>query len=252
MLCSDCVNADAEGRQRRQRLPLFRVDPNADPLPPRSEVQKVLIDGRVLDFEKTRVTLRAEELRQLANETIHGGGEGVMPLATTEEIRRALHALFAPGYVVLDEVWVNGKRVDMLALAKVERAPGIIGIEVKISRADWQEELRNPPKAEAPRAACNQWWLATNSRRVFRDEEVPPTWGVLIVEGAPQRVVTHRDAPVRAQEPDHDLLRSVMRRVAQTMSVESDFEQRVEHEIRARLHQAAAMAEIRPLFRKRP
>lgn len=55
----------------------------------------------------------------------------------------------------------------------------IHGIEMKISRGDWQRELANPKKAEEIHQYCDYWWLAA-ARNVVKDvEEIPPGWGFL-------------------------------------------------------------------------
>lgn len=59
------------------------------------------------------------------------------------------------------------------------RGLAIHGIEMKISRSDWQRELANPEKAEAIHQHCDYWWLAA-TRGVVKDvEEIPPGWGFL-------------------------------------------------------------------------
>lgn len=54
------------------------------------------------------------------------------------------------------------------------------GFEIKVSRRDWQKELKTPQKAEAFFKYCDHWWLVS-PEDVARPEELPPTWGHLVV-----------------------------------------------------------------------
>ena len=62
------------------------------------------------------------------------------------------------------------------------RGLAINGFEVKISRSDWQTELKNPAKAEAMARNCDYWWIVA-AKGVVRDGELPPTWGLFEVDG---------------------------------------------------------------------
>jgi hypothetical protein len=56
----------------------------------------------------------------------------------------------------------------------------IQGFEVKVSRNDWLNELKNPSKAEEIAQYCDRWWVVT-PEGIIRDGELPPTWGHFIV-----------------------------------------------------------------------
>lgn len=67
------------------------------------------------------------------------------------------------------------------------------GFEVKVSRADWLTELRDPEKAEAWAAHCHYFWLVASDKSIVRDD-LPNGWGLLVPHGASLKVAA---APVR-------------------------------------------------------
>ena len=57
------------------------------------------------------------------------------------------------------------------------------GHEVKISRADWLAELRDPTKAEAFRPYMHYWWLVVPDKSIVKPGELPEGWGLLTIRG---------------------------------------------------------------------
>lgn len=98
--------------------------------------------------------------------------------------------------------------------AKGERRQVLHGHEVKVSRADWLTELRDPTKAEAWRRYCDRWWLVA-PRDVVRGD-LPDGWGHLAPDARGRlRVVVQ--APLLTPEPMPVHVRAqVMRAVAKT------------------------------------
>lgn len=71
----------------------------------------------------------------------------------------------------------------------------IHGFEVKVSRADWLTELRDPEKAEAWARHCHYFWLVAADKRIVQDD-LPDGWGLLVPHGRSLRVArtpTRRD-----------------------------------------------------------
>jgi hypothetical protein len=64
----------------------------------------------------------------------------------------------------------------------------IHGFEVKVSRADFANEMKNGAKAEAIMQFCHHWSLATPPGLV-RVDELPPTWGLVTFDGKTLRTV---------------------------------------------------------------
>jgi hypothetical protein len=52
------------------------------------------------------------------------------------------------------------------------------GMEVKVSRADWLRELKQPAKAAAFMAVVDYWWLVC-PKGVADVTELPPGWGMM-------------------------------------------------------------------------
>lgn len=57
------------------------------------------------------------------------------------------------------------------------------GFEIKVSRADWLRELKEPAKAEAFATYCDFWYVAAGARDIVRPDELPEGWGLLVPRG---------------------------------------------------------------------
>ena len=60
--------------------------------------------------------------------------------------------------------------------------------EIKVSRSDWLQELRNPKKAEMIARYVDRFWVVSPSVKVVKPSEVPGTWGLLLAHGSGLRV----------------------------------------------------------------
>lgn len=65
----------------------------------------------------------------------------------------------------------------------------VSGFEIKVSRADWVKEMRNPAKAEEIAQYCDRWWLVVDDEKIVQAGELPPTWGMMAPKGDGLRVV---------------------------------------------------------------
>jgi hypothetical protein len=89
----------------------------------------------------------------------------------------------------------------------------IHGFEIKVSRADFLNELRNPDKAEAFRRYCDRWWLVAASRTIVKDD-LPAGWGMLWPRSG--SLVVSRGAPELTPEPmPREMMAAVFRRAAE-------------------------------------
>lgn len=61
------------------------------------------------------------------------------------------------------------------------------GFEIKVSRSDWQRELKNPDKAETISQYCERWWIVA-PKALVKKEELPVTWGLLELESDKLRI----------------------------------------------------------------
>lgn len=84
------------------------------------------------------------------------------------------------------------------------------GFELKASRSDWQRELKQPAKAESICRYCDRWWIVAGDKGIVRDDELPPTWGLLVLNGA--GLVQVKAAPALTPQPiDRDFLAGLLR-----------------------------------------
>lgn len=106
-----------------------------------------------------------------------------------------------------------GRQMDAFAMGLwPSRGLARHGFEIKVSRADWLKELKQPHKAEAFARFCHYWWIAVpEATEIVMDLELPDGWGLLEVKGG--KVWTVRDAPRReAQDLTIDFIAALLRR----------------------------------------
>lgn len=126
------------------------------------------------------------------------------------------------------------------------------GFEVKASRADWLNELKQGCKAEASMRWVNRWWLVTVNG-VVREGEVPESWGLMLLNGRGLRVATQ--APVREREPAPGwLLGNILSRFAKTLELDIPSQESIRQRIRNEERESASkehLAQQRLLVQKR-
>ena len=92
------------------------------------------------------------------------------------------------GWCLFTEVpnasWGGTRRTDALVLNLSSQSQTLEGFEIKVSRADWLNELRQPEKsAQGLLEYVNRWWLVVGSKDLVKDGELPEGWGLLIPRG---------------------------------------------------------------------
>lgn len=55
----------------------------------------------------------------------------------------------------------------------------LVGHELKVSRADWLNELNKPGKSDPWADQCHEWWLVVNDPAIVHDGELPAGWGLM-------------------------------------------------------------------------
>lgn len=84
------------------------------------------------------------------------------------------------------------------------------GFEIKISRADFLNELKNPAKSDEIMKYCDKWWIVCPSKMIDK-RELPPTWGLMEVRG--NKLVMARPAPLlKSVSPDRAFIAALLRR----------------------------------------
>lgn len=137
----------------------------------------------------------------------------------TAEVKALLADRFsAPVYSILFEVpnatgGGRGRSADALAMGLwPSRGLLLHGFEIKVSRSDWLRELKRPEKADAVCRYCDRWWIVAGSEGIVKDEELPPTWGLLVANHS--KLWTQVDAPpLEPAAMDRAFLASIMRQV---------------------------------------
>jgi len=102
---------------------------------------------------------------------------------------------------VKSSVGFGNRRADGIAVA-MWRSLGleIHGFEVKCSRADWLNELKDGGKSDEIFKYCNRWWIVIGDASIVKDGELPPTWGLQTPHGQGLKVL------VKAPKLDPDPL----------------------------------------------
>jgi len=108
------------------------------------------------------------------------------------------------GYATLFEV-ADGtgsnarRRADALVLNLwPSRGMELVGYEIKVSRADWLHEMKQPEKAWPVMQYCDRWTLIA-APGVAVPAEIPLNWGFIEFDGKKARVI--KPAPVLEAKP---------------------------------------------------
>lgn len=125
----------------------------------------------------------------------------------TDAVKTALRKRYAyPAWAFLEEVrdaagYDATRSADGLAMSLWKsRGLELHGFEIKASRSDWLKERDSPEKAEAISRYCDRWWLVVSDPSIVKDGELPPSWGLLALQGNASRVTlkTIKEAPVNS------------------------------------------------------
>lgn len=87
------------------------------------------------------------------------------------------------------------------------------GFEIKTSRNDFLNELRDPDKSNQIKRYCDKWWLVVADREIIRLGGVPDDWGILAPSAGKLRVI--KQAPRLTAAPiSRGFLACLLRNVA--------------------------------------
>lgn len=164
---------------------------------------------------------------------------------TTEQVRQLLRRRFAsPEWALLEEVAPatgGGTGYADAVAMNLWRSRGhvVYGFEIKVSRSDWQRELKKPAKAESVFQYCDGWYVVALPG-VVRDGELPAAWGILEVHGG--KLVEKVKPPKLAPTPlDRPFVASLVRRGFELLDHLSEGKQRQAiAEARAQIDQRVA------------
>lgn len=138
---------------------------------------------------------------------------------TTADVRKALRVRHnAAAWALLEEVADStgfaGRFCDAMAMG-LWKPRELHGFEIKVSRADWLRELKDPSKAEAFRQFCDRWWLVVSDRAIVRDGELPAGWGLMARDDADALRVLTQAPPLTPVAPTRDFLAALARRMVE-------------------------------------
>lgn len=125
----------------------------------------------------------------------------------------------SPAYCFLEQVADGtGARqhrwADAVAMSVwPSRGYDIHGIEVKVSKYDWQNELKNPAKSAAVQQYCNRWWIATPDDTIISPGELPPTWGWMVCNAKGSMKVIREAPALTPKTVSVEFVASILRNV---------------------------------------
>lgn len=150
---------------------------------------------------------------------------------------RSAHPESGGEWIVCNEVCEKtgasgGRRADAIAMNMwPSRGLAIHGFEIKVSRADWVKEMKNPAKAEAIWGFCDYWWLVVSDRSIVRDDELPQGWGLMVPHGKGlSRPV--KATKTEAVEPTRGFMASMLRTALQWRVDRAEIDDRVEQTVK--------------------
>lgn len=105
---------------------------------------------------------------------------------TTNELFSRLHSKYRrSGYLFFDELSnatgaLANRRADAAVLG-IWPSTGytLQGFEIKVSRADLNNELNDVEKWEAIGKYCDRWWLVVADKSIVNLQRLPAAWGVM-------------------------------------------------------------------------
>lgn len=160
-------------------------------------------------------------------------------VSTSEGLRALLRRKFPQDqFAMLHEVrdaagFGASRSIDVLMVGLwPSRGCQIEGMELKVSRSDWLRELKKPAKAEAFVPYCDRWWIVASSKDIVREDELPPTWGLMIPRGNGMGVI--KPAPQLKPEPvDRSLLAAILKRATNTLLDSPEVRSLIESKVKA-------------------
>lgn len=135
---------------------------------------------------------------------------------TTADVNAALRQRYTqPEWALMFEVAAStgwaGRYADAVAMNMYpSRGLALHGFEVKVSRSDWQRELKKPEKAEAISRYCDYWWLVTVPD-IVKDGELPLGWGLMELRGGVLKIKV-RAAERETVPVDRNFMAAMLRR----------------------------------------
>lgn len=143
-----------------------------------------------------------------------------MSTPSAADIRVALRERFPAGsHALMFEVgnatgFSTRRHADAIAMGLwPSRGMEVEGIEIKVSRGDWQRELCQPDKSAPIQKFCDRWWIAA-PKGLIDPAELPKTWGLLELNGKGALRVKVRAPALDAARLDRTFVAAILRRAS--------------------------------------
>jgi len=139
-----------------------------------------------------------------------------------------------PAYVVLPQVGnrtgLECSRYADAVVVSTYPSRGIyaVGVEIKVSRSDWQQELAEPAKAEAILKYCLYWYVAA-PKGLIDPAEMPEQWGLIECDARGTRIAK-RAPKLSPVAPSWGFVAAVTRRLAENVITREEHERRLQEE----------------------
>ena len=156
---------------------------------------------------------------------------------TTREIEERIASAFsAPNWHTLFQVRNDGgfnadRTCDAMAVGLwPSSGHKLLGFEIKVSRADWLRELKDPWKAEAFAKFCDEWWLVIPRADMVKPGELPEGWGVMVPHSSGLKRAHHAKAREKVEPLERGLFAAMMKRAStmESKEIQSHFDRGME------------------------
>lgn len=110
--------------------------------------------------------------------------------------------------------WERESRADAIAMDLwPSKGLELIGFEIKTSRQDWLNELKNLAKCEPIKQFCDRWYVVYDNQSIVRDwkDKIPEDWGLMYLDYNGKFVVKKESPKLKPKPIDRAFLASLMR-----------------------------------------
>lgn len=151
----------------------------------------------------------------------------------SNDLIKLLKARFCqPAWVTIsecsDRTGFRNRAADLIALGIwPSRGLEIVGFEVKASRTDWLNELKNPAKADVIASQCDRWYLAVTDKSIVQPGELPAKWGLIVPHGAITKIEVEAELEKKG-DVKRSFFMAMIRRIVEGTVPKDDVEKRVE------------------------
>lgn len=110
----------------------------------------------------------------------------------------------------------NCRTADAMAMSLwPSRGIHILGFEVKQSRSDWLNEIKDPSKAEEIAKFCHEWYIVISDPDFIKEGELPTNWGLIVPSGNGMKTVKKAEINRNAVLPDYPMLAGIFRNISE-------------------------------------